>query len=257
MFKFVALLAFVAFAAALPTYPVEEDPRIDINGDWRVVGGENAPVGGYPFIVSLRSAANSHFCGGSIITTTYILSAAHCLVGRSTGNTQVVAGTNTLNAGGVVRPSATLIVHANYNSQTIQNDIGLIVLANALPLTDLISTIALNTASTGAVDAVLVGWGRTVTGGPLPNNLQRLDTRTITHAACQQTWGNQVQPNQICALTVAGEGACNGDSGGPLIQTSNGAQIGIVSFGVACAQGFPDVYTRVSSFISWINSNMS
>ncbi|GJQ80525.1 hypothetical protein Trydic_g12416 [Trypoxylus dichotomus] len=257
MFKFVVLLGFVAFAAALPTYPVEEDPRIDIHGSWRVVGGSDAPLGGYPFIVSLRSAANSHFCGGSIINTNYILTAAHCLVGRSTANTIVVAGTNTLNAGGVSYGSSNLIVHANYNSQTIQNDVALIRLAQVLQLTSVIGTIPLNAASTGAVDAVLVGWGRTVTGGPLPNNLQRLDTRTITHAQCQQTWGSQVQTNQICALTQAGEGACNGDSGGPLIQASNGAQVGIVSFGVACAQGFPDVYTRVSSFITWINSNQS
>ncbi|KAI4469728.1 polyserase-related [Holotrichia oblita] len=262
MFKFVAILGLVALTAAffhtvaLPTLPTE-DTRIDVNGDWRVVGGENAPTGAYPFIVSLRSAANSHFCGGSIINADYVLTAAHCIVGRTTANTQVVAGTNTLNAGGVTIGSSSLIAHANYNSATIQNDVALIRVASPIQFTNVISTISLNTADVGAADAILIGWGRTVTGGPLPNNLQRLDTRTITHAQCQQTWGSQVQTNQICALTVAGQGACNGDSGGPLILTSNGLHIGIVSFGVACAQGFPDVYTRTSAFNSWIQSNMS
>ncbi|GJQ80527.1 hypothetical protein Trydic_g12418 [Trypoxylus dichotomus] len=254
MLNFGALLLLVAAAAAVPAPQI--DPRIDVFGDWRVVGGTNAPGGEYPSMVSLRSSGNAHFCGGTILNSLNILTAAHCIVGRSAGNTITVAGTNLLNSGGTSRATALLLVHANYNSQTIANDIAVVRVSQALGFTTLIQQVSLNTANTGAVAAILVGWGRTSTNGPLPNNLQHLATQTITHAACVSSWGSLVSQLQICAVIGAGQGACNGDSGGPLFQTSNRAQLGIASFIRAggCAQGFPDVYVRVSSYISWIQS---
>lgn len=175
---------------------------------------------------------------------------------RATGNTITVGGTNTLNAGGTSRGSARIIIHGSYNTQTLANDVSVIRLSSALPIGGNIQQTTLSTASTGAVPAILIGWGRTSTDGPIPNNLQHLATNTITHAACVNSWGSLVTTLQICAVTGAGQGACQGDSGGPLIQTSNSAQLGITSFIRAggCAQGFPDVYARVSSYTSWIVS---
>ncbi|GJQ77599.1 hypothetical protein Trydic_g8800, partial [Trypoxylus dichotomus] len=175
---------------------------------------------------------------------------------RNTGNTISVAGTIFLNSGGVSRGSASLLIHAQYNSNTLVNDIAVVRVSQAFGIGGNIQQISLNTANTGAVNAILVGWGRISTNGPLPNNLQHLATQTITHAACVSSWGSLVTSQQICAVIGAGRGACNGDSGGPLLQTSNRAQLGVTSFIRAggCAQGFPDVYARVSSYINWIVS---
>ncbi|GJQ80526.1 hypothetical protein Trydic_g12417 [Trypoxylus dichotomus] len=258
MLKLVAVLALIACATAVERVVERVDPRIDVNGDWRVVGGSNAPAGAYPFIVSIipGTANRNHFCGGSILNSVNILTAAHCIVGRGTGNTAVLAGTNTLNSGGITRGSSALFIHANYNPNTVANDIAVIRLGTALAMSGTVAQVSLNTANTGAVAAILIGWGRTATNSGIPNNLQHLNTQTITNAACQSHWGSLVTASQICALTQAGQGSCNGDSGGPLIQSSNRAQIGIVSFGHAsgCAVGWPDVYARVSSFIAWITS---
>lgn len=167
-----------------------------------------------------------------------------------------MAGTNTLNAGGQVRGSSRLILHASYNPSTLANDIAVIRLGTALPIGGAIAQVSLNTAGTGAVAAILIGWGRTATNSGIPNNLQQLNTQTLTHAACQSSWGTSVTTLQICAFSQIGQGACNGDSGGPLVQTSNRAQLGVVSFGRAggCAIGWPDVYARVSSYVNWIVS---
>ncbi|KAK9686164.1 Trypsin [Popillia japonica] len=253
MLKIIAILVLVTYVTAVPA--VERfDPRIDIFGDWRIVGGSNAPGGGYPFIVSVRSATGSHFCGGSIINSLNILTAAHCVVGRTTISTEILAGTNTLNSGGVTRGSSRLIVHSGYNENTLVNDVGVIRLMMALTMTNLIAQVPLNTQPTGAVPSILIGWGRTCTTCGIPNNLQHLNTQTLTHTACYNIWGNAVHESQICTLTYSGQGSCTGDSGGPLIQTSNNAQLGIVSFGHAsgCAVGWPDVYVRVSYYINWI-----
>ncbi|KAK9694688.1 Trypsin [Popillia japonica] len=250
----VFILALATFATALPTEPI-----IDPTGSWRVVGGTDAAAGAYPFIVSLRSSSNSHFCGGTILNTGWVLTAAHCLVGSSTANVFVYAGSNQLNSGGITVASSRLTVHGSYNPNTIANDVAVIQLATALTYSSTIAAVSLNTADTGAVPAILAGWGRVSTNGAIPNNLQELSTNTITYLSCFLYWGSNISSNQICAVIRSGQGACNGDSGGPLLQASNNAQLGVTSFILAggCAQGFPDVYARVSSYASWINNAIS
>lgn len=61
-----------------------------------------------------------------------------------------------------------------------------------------------------------------------------------------------VTNSSICALLAKGQGVCFGDSGSPLV--ARGKLIGIVSWGIPCAMGFPDVYTRISFFLDWILS---
>lgn len=175
---------------------------------------------------------------------------------RTTANTITVVGTHLLNSGGAAHGTAILLIHASYNPSTIANDIGAIRLSVPLTFTGLVTQTALNTASTGAVPGIIIGWGRTSTNSALPNNLQHLNVNTITHAVCVSSWGSLVSTLQICIVSPAGQGACNGDSGGPLIQTSNRAQLGIASFIRAggCGQAFPDVYVRVSSYITWIQA---
>lgn len=75
------------------------------------------------------------------------------------------------------------------------------------------------------------------------------DCRDIHHAEQAESIYN----GTICTLRNMGNGACFGDSGGPL--TANGKLIGLVSWGVPCAVGFPDQFTRVSEFLDWIKEN--
>ncbi|GJQ80523.1 hypothetical protein Trydic_g12414 [Trypoxylus dichotomus] len=249
MFKFIVVLfALVANALAIPSI----DRRIDYNGNWKVVGGSTATSGAYPFIVSLRSSSNSHFCGGSILSEQWILSAAHCLVSISASSITAVVGSNTLSSGGNRHTASKLVVHQNYDEQMIANDVGVVQLSNPIVYSSSVAPVPLSSERVGAVSAVLIGWGTTILGGFIPNDLQQLPTNTLTVTDCQSYWGSNVSGNQICALSRAGQGACHGDSGGPLVQASDFVQVGIVSFGFPCAQGYPDVYTRVSSYSSWI-----
>lgn len=173
----------------------------------------------------------------------------------SASSISVVVGTITLNSGGTAYGVSTIVSHADYNSNTIANDISIIRTSSTISGSTTVASIPISSSSLGAGFTVtLSGWGRTVTGGSLPNNLQFINLRTISNTDCASR--NSPYPvfdSSLCTFTQAGQGACNGDSGGPLVY--EGILVGLVSWGIPCAQGYADVFTRVSSYVSWIQSN--
>jgi len=144
-------------------------------------------LGRAPYQVSLRTTANFHFCGGSIINNRWALSAAHCTIGRAQNGINVVVGTVLLNSGGIAHRSSRIVNHPSYNSATIANDISVVQTATVIAFNANVQAIALASAATGGgVTAVVTGWGGTaVTGGPAPNQLQILTTTTLTNADCR------------------------------------------------------------------------
>nr|XP_022900144.1 chymotrypsin-2-like [Onthophagus taurus] len=244
---------FVVFAALLACALAGPMVRVDPNLDWRIVGGSNAASGQFPFMVSQRSGSTtSHMCGGTIINNRWILSAAHCLTGS--GAITFVAGSHLILTGGVRFAVSRRLIHANYNPTLISNDVGVVQLASAISFGNLIQPIALESGNVGAVAATVVGWGRIQTGGAIPNNLQWLNLNSITVADCQNRHSHPVFANNICSLAPNGQGICQGDSGGPLLRRGTNIQLGIASWVIPCARGWPDVFARVSSFLPWINN---
>ncbi|XP_053973147.1 chymotrypsin-1-like [Hylaeus volcanicus] len=224
----------------------------------QIVGGNDAPVGKFPYQVSLQYNGN-HFCGGSIISSRYILTAAHCVKGvPDIRRATVHVGINLLSQSGAVYNVESGVAHPNYNDRTISNDVAVIRVNRNIAFNAKVKSIGL--ASRNVADGsscVLSGWGTLKAGGSVPNKLQYANLRVESLSKCQQAWKGtaSVQSTQVCTLTRVGQGACNGDSGGPLV--ANGQQIGIVSFGRPCGLGSPDVYTKVSSYLNWIRGQQS
>ncbi|XP_019886768.2 serine protease 53 [Ooceraea biroi] len=223
-----------------------------------IVGGNDAFVGGYPYMVSLRQK-NNHFCGGSIIAKRYILTAAHCLASLTDPNVlkdvTVNAGTNFLNKTGYAYAVEKVIIHTDFDMNFIRNDIGLLRLKRDITYNKVVQPISLANNDSVAVGELcfLTGWGKLKFLGKIPNKLQKLDLKVYSQAKCKLLW--DVLDSQICAFSQYGQGACHGDSGSPLV--ANGVQIGLASFVQPCAVGYPDVYTRVSTFKDWIVQHIS
>jgi trypsin len=247
------IFLLVALATVAIASPHSE---IFFEREGRIVGGSNAALGQFPYQVSLRTAANFHFCGGSIINNRWVLSAAHCTIRRGQTSVRIFVGTVLLNSGGVTHTSSRIVNHPSYNSQTIANDVSVVQTATVIGFNSNVQAINLGSAFVGGgVTAVVTGWGGTaVTGGPAPNNLQQLTTTTLTNADCRaRHTANNAQfvfDHKICTFRQAGQGICQGDSGGPL--AAGGNVIGTVSWNIPCARGFPDAFDRVAHFRTWI-----
>ena len=231
----------------------------------RIVGGVEAVPNSWPWIVSLRSG--DHFCGGTLIDTRHVLTAAHCVSGSYPGSLRIIAGlhqrlnTNTgrTQTVGVSR----IFVHEQYNTATLAHDIAVLRLSCPVQLNDYVNLICLPGPDPQESQPVTaIGWGSTYRGSPLPSALRQV-TMQVTNAQARAAYPYYFNAQRQIGAGVpytGGKDSCQGDSGGPLMFNSNGVWhlSGVVSFGTDCARSnYPGVYTRTSAYLNWIYSKTS
>jgi secreted trypsin-like serine protease len=155
--------------------------------------------------------------------------------------------------------STEIKVHEDYDGDEIINDVGLIKLPEAVTLNDAIKPVSLPSkadASNTFTDetARVSGWGLTDGfGDELSDVLNYVDVKVISNQECEQFFSSLLS-SILCTSGDEETGSCSGDSGGPLV--INDVQIGVVSFGVIfCSPGYPSGFSRVTSFLDWIETN--
>ncbi|XP_013136128.1 PREDICTED: serine protease 27-like [Papilio polytes] len=241
----------------------------------RVVGGTPAPDGSVPYMVAMSSGllVRSFICGGSLISTRHIMTAAHCIDvvyddGVLSGTMRVTVGTNRWMAGGQSYGISHNFTHPEYNLETIRNDIGIMVTSTEVVLSNDVQPVGLSFDFIDAgVRARGAGWGRLWHMGPLSAVLMELVTTTVDAEQCVREVAEvaaqinmpvpPVDPHtMLCVFHSAERGMCNGDSGSALVNVENNLQIGFVSWGLSCARGAPDMYVRLSTYKDWVASVM-
>ncbi|XP_009991370.1 PREDICTED: trypsin I-P1-like [Tauraco erythrolophus] len=245
--KYILFVAFVGVAVALP---------LNTHDDDKIVGGYTCAENSVPYQVSLNSGY--HFCGGSLISSQWVVSAAHCYKSRI----RVLLGKHNLALTESTQQSiysSKVIRHSGYSSQTLDNDIMLIKLSQSAQLSRAVSTVPLPTSCVAAGTTCLIsGWGNTLSNGYLyPDTLQCLNAPVLSASECSAAYPGDITDNMICVgYLEGGKDSCQGDSGGPVV--CDGELQGIVSWGYGCAEeGYPGVYTKVCNYVSWIEETIA
>merc|ERR1711953_98056 len=263
----VLLLAGLASASAstcasMPTY---------MSGD-RIVGGADAPSA-IPWQVSLRycESGGCHFCGGTILDSKTILSAAHCTgnIGSDLSGKYIMAGSNKRSTGGQVLQVEKGVWNdaMPFNDNTLDNDVVILKLKDALSMGETNGVLPACLPPSDHLEGngqvcYVSGWGTLQSGAnSLPEDLQYVDVPLISNAKCNDQYNGAITSNMICAgYDEGGKDSCQGDSGGPLVCTNTAGQAlitGVVSWGAGCAwAGKAGVYARVTPYLDWIKANM-
>ncbi|XP_075981071.1 trypsin-like [Anticarsia gemmatalis] len=258
MMAFTVNIVLVALFGVATSFDLTRVPTAKENvsptAEDTIVGGQEADIKDYPFQVSISIRFSNdieHFvCGGSIISDSYILTAAHC-VSDKPEKTIVRAGSN-WHKNGTVIPVAKYVRHPDYGvDNRFDSDAAVIKTVNPIQFTDVIKPVKLPVKHRPLKDnsvVALSGWGITDIGMPGEDRLLHVKFPVVNHYVCWTTATKYITRNMWCGgdFEAGGLGPCKGDSGGGAVQ--GGTVVGIVSFGVPCAlPGFPPVFVDVAA----------
>ncbi|XP_072516443.1 kallikrein-7 [Salminus brasiliensis] len=244
----------VLLAAALSTLMYEAT-----FGDG-IINGKKAKKNTFQFMASVQFNGK-HVCGGFLIDSRFVLTAAHCCDKRE--NITVVLGTHTISGNNGERYAVkNKFKPLSYKNSKSGDDIILLKLSKKVNLRKGAKTIKMSRKDKvqPKTKCQVAGWGKTETQNTV-SDLLVTDVVIVPFKDCQNEWNSvrtRLPDKVLCASGYdTKSGACQGDSGGPLV--CKGEAVGIVSFnmnGNCNYPNVPNVYTQISKFRSWIKKQM-
>ncbi|KAJ8383550.1 hypothetical protein AAFF_G00219300 [Aldrovandia affinis] len=200
-----------------------------------IVNGREAKPHSRPYMVSVQEE-NQHICGGFLVSKSFVMTAAHCLTWVEV---------------------KLYHIHPGFNADTLDDDIMLLQLKNAVKESKKVKLIDLPKRDKDEKPKTVcsvAGWGANKTNGIASRRLMEANVTVVDRKVCRKIWGKKpITPRMMCAGGSAdNRGFCRGDSGGPLV--CKGTAVGVVSFNARnCdAPKKPNVYTQISKYLSWI-----
>jgi len=211
-----------------------------------ILNGSPADIEDYPFKLSLRMFGE-FFCGASVISSEWVLTAAHCLeLLISPDLITVYGGSSNRLTGGVEFDIDFYELHPDYDPVTLDFDVAVIKIKGSFASHPIIRPAILaneHCMTTPEMLVRLAGWGFNE-HNILPEDLQEIQQCIIDNEVCYEMWGGDITSRMLCATVENNVDSCNGDSGGAVLKGC--LQVGIISFGsTECGRPIPSVFTRI------------
>jgi trypsin len=233
-----------------------EEPEPEGGFEAKIIGGEPAAEGQYPWLVALGYTGDGtpferQFCGGTVITETVVLTAAHCVADLASADEfAVFSGSVDLESEDLVETAvADFHIAHDYNEPIDRaNDWALVLLDEAVD----VEPIDVGTEPEEFDVLETAGWGNT--GSGYPTVAERVEVPFVSDDDCESAYPDEIDAaTMLCAgdLENGGVDSCQGDSGGPIMAPGDDGLIlvGVVSWGYGCAEaGNPGVYGEVADF---------
>jgi len=248
-----------------PPQPPPGSCGVSSLGSSRVIGGDDAIPGAWPWQVGLHTSRGGFFCGGTLITPEWVVTAAHCISTLNPSNYVLRLGDHNRhrNEGTEQNIGASRVIkHPSYDSGRINNDIALIKLSRAARINERVSPACLPEANyivPPGTTCYITGWGKIRHPGSSHHTLQQAKISPVSESDCKRKNGYGITRQMLCAGVPGTRlGGCHGDSGGPFVcKDSDGFWVlqGAVSWGSTdCnAHRMFTVFARVAVFREWIN----
>lgn len=209
MISTVLIIASVFFVNQAASLPSLNTLRLS-NG--RIVGGTPIPITAVPHQVSLQQ--DGHYCGGSIISNRWVLTAAHCVDFLGVHSTQIRVGSSFHKSEGKLVNISKIRSHPQYNPNSIDYDYALIELSDELEFNEAVQSIALpdqdEEVEVGS-ECLVSGWGLTKNPNESREHLRAVVVPVIEHQECQKKYesSSKITSRMICAgFAKGGKDSC-------------------------------------------------
>ncbi len=261
------------FTGTIPVVAITQEDGQDILAQLATDPSVNATISASSTSVLQQDAS----CGATFLGDKWVMTAAHCVDSPNSNLFKMNVGEYDVSDGAEnAIDIANIYIHPLYDADAVNNDIAIVELVSSvnIPGVQIADPALTDQLAIENAIATVAGWGGRLgyaSGqGPtedFPDILHQVDLRLSTNDQCRAEFAASlgrttddvgVTDVMICAAVAeGGKSSCQGDSGGPLVvNTSSGPQqVGIVSWGIGCAEsGYPGVFTRVSEFKDWIST---